>query len=134
MQKLIIVTFLLIASNCILHAQSDCKCSVYEDLSAAGKSKSEIYTQAIKEKSNICQAKTAELYGEILISEKNDLDSAEIYLKKAEELYKKTGCNEGVIWNTYKQRFQVYWSRSDFPNAQEYALKFLHSAELDNNV
>ena len=39
-----------------------------------------------------------------------------------------------LLWNTYKQRFQVYWSRSDFPNAQEYALKFLHSAELEKNV
>jgi two-component sensor histidine kinase len=134
MQKFISVTFLLIAANYILHAQSDCRCSTYEDLLQAGKSKSEIYSQVIKEKSNICQAKAAELNGEISLFEKNDLDSAEIYLKKAEELYKKTGCTEGVTWNTYKQRFQVYWSRSDFPNAQEYALKFLHSAELDNNV
>jgi len=115
-------------------AQSDCKCSLYESLSAAGKSKSEIYTQVAKEKSKICQAKSLELYGEIFIFDKNDLDSAEIYLKKAEELYKKTGCGEAVFWNTYKQRFQVYWSRSDFPNAQEYALKFLHCVELEKNI
>ncbi len=134
MQKVFLFLFL---SSCIHYtatAQSDCKCNVYEDLLKAEKSKLEIYTQVVKEKSKICQSKAAELNGEIFIFEKNNLDTAEIYLKKAEELYKKTGCGEGVIWNTYKQRFQVYWSKSDFPNAQEYALKFLNSAELDKNV
>ena len=134
MQKCIFLLMLLICSNYAADAQSDCRCNVYEELSEAGKSKLEIYTQVIKEKSKICQAKASELNGELSIFEKNDLDSAEIYLKKAEELYKKTGCTEGVVWNTYKQRFQIYWSKSDFPNAQEYALKFLHSAELEKNV
>ncbi|WP_462261384.1 sensor histidine kinase [Ferruginibacter sp.] len=134
MQKCIFLMMLIICSNYAADAQSDCKCNVYEELSEAGKSKLEIYTQVIKEKSKICQAKASELNGELSIFEKSDLDSAEIYLKKAEELYKKTGCTEGVIWNTYKQRFQVYWSRADFPNAQEYALKFLRSAELEKNV
>jgi two-component sensor histidine kinase len=129
--KAIVIALVLITSAAF--AQSDCRCNVYEDLLAAGRSKSEIYIQVIKEKSKICHAKAAELNGEIFILEKNDLDSAEMYLKKAEELYQKTGCTEGVLWNTYKQRFQVYWSRSDFPNAQEYALKFLHSAELEKN-
>jgi hypothetical protein len=124
---------LLFITN-IVNAQSDCTCKVYEDLAAAGKSKTAIYTQIIKEKSRICQAKAAELNGEICIFEKDNLDSAEIYLKEAEELYKKTGCSEGVLWNTYKQRFQIYWNRSDIPNAQAYALKFLHSAELEKNI
>jgi two-component sensor histidine kinase len=115
-------------------AQRDCKCNVYEELLLAGKPKGEIYNQVVKEKSKICQAKALELSGEIFIFEKNNLDSAEIFLKKAEELYKKTDCGDGVLWNTYKQRFQVYWSKSDFPNAQEYALKFLHSAELEKNT
>ena len=130
--KAIFIALVLITSAA--YSQSDCKCNVYEDLLKAGKSKLEIYTEVIKEKSKICQAKAAELNGEISIFEKDDLDSAEIYLKKAEELYKKAGCTEGVIWNTYKQRFQVYWSRSDFPNAQEYALKFLHSAGLEKDT
>jgi two-component sensor histidine kinase len=128
------IFILLLFITCTAYSQSDCKCNVYEDLSKAGKSKSEIYASVIKEQSKMCQAKAAEINGEISIFEKNVLDSAEIYLKKAEELYKKTGCGEGVMWNTYKQRFQVYWSRSDFPNAQEYALKFLHSAELEKNT
>ncbi len=130
--KAIFIALILITSTA--YSQSDCKCNVYEDLLKAGKSKTEIYTEVVKEKSKICQAKAAELNGEISIFEKDDLDSAEIYLKKAEELYKKTGCSEGVIWNTYKQRFQVYWSKSDFPNAQEYALKFLHSAGLEKDT
>lgn len=130
--KAFFITFMLITSAA--YSQSDCKCNLYEDLSEAGKSKAEIYNLVIKAQSQICQAKALELKGEIAIFEKNDLDSAEFYLKKAEELYKKTGCTEGVLWNTYKQRFQVYWSRSDFPNAQEYALKFLHCAELEKNI
>ena len=124
----------LVSITSTAHAQSDCKCTVYEDLVKAEKSKLEIYTQVVKEKSKICKAKAAELIGEISMLKIDNLDSSEIYLKTAEELYKKTGCGEGVLWNTYKQRFQVYWSKSDFPNAQEYALKFLHSAELEKNM
>lgn len=120
--------------NSTAYSQSDCKCKLYEDLSEAGKSKSEIYTQVIKEKSKICQAKAAELSGEIAMLKINNFDSAEIYLKNAEELYRKTGCDEGVLMNTYKQRFQVYWSKSDYPNAQEYALKFLRSAETEKDT
>jgi two-component sensor histidine kinase len=136
MKALYVKTFFLalVLITSTAYSQSDCKCTLYENLLETGKSKLEIYTQVIKEKSKICQAKASELNGEISIFEKNDLDSAEIYLIKAEELYKKTGCNEGIVWNTYKQRFQVYWSKSDFPNAQEYALKFLHSAELEKNT
>lgn len=128
----ICIALLLITSTA--YSQSDCQCNEYENLLKTGKSKLEIYAQVIKDKSKICQAKAMELNGEIFIFEKNDLDSAENYLKNAEDLYKKNGCTEGVIWNTYKQRFQVYWSRSDFPNAQEYALKFLHSAELEKDI
>jgi tetratricopeptide (TPR) repeat protein len=130
--KAIFIALVFITTSA--YSQNDCKCNVYEDLLKVGKSKLEIYTQVIKEKSKICQAKAPELNGEISIFEKNNLDSAEIYLRKAEELYKKTGCGEGVLMNTYKQRFQVYWSKSDIPNAQEYALKFLHSAELEKNT
>lgn len=130
--KVVFTALVLMTSK--TYAQDDCKCKVYEDLAAAGKPKAEIYKEVIKEKIKICQAKASELNGEISIFEKDNLDSAEIYLKKAEELYKKTGCGDGVLWNTYKQRFQVYWSRSDFPNAQEYALKFLHCAELEKNT
>ena len=130
--KAIFVALVLITSTA--YSQSDCKCTVYEDLLKAGKPKLEIYTHVIKEKSKICQAKAAELIGEISMLKINNLDSSEFYLKNAEELYKKTGCGEAVLWNTYKQRFQVYWSKSDYPNAQEYALKFLHSAELEKDT
>lgn len=130
--KATLIVLLLIASTA--YSQNECRCNLFEDLTESGKSKSEIYSKLIKVKSKICQAKTAELNGEIFIFEKNDLDSALIYLNKAEELYKEIDCTEGIYWNTYKQKFQVYWSKSDFPNAQEYALKFLHSAELEKKI
>lgn len=130
--KAIFIALLFITNT--VNAQSDCKCKVYDDLAEAGKSKVEIYTLVIKEKSKICQAKAAELGGEISMLKIENLDSSEIYLKKAQELYKKTGCGEGVLMNNYKQLFQVYWSKSDYPNAQEFALKFLHSAELEKNA
>jgi two-component sensor histidine kinase len=130
--KAILIALLFIA--CKLNAQSDCKCKVYDDLAEAEKSKLEMYTEVVKEKSKICQAKAAEIIADIAMLKINNLDSAEIYLKNAEELYKKTGCGEGVLMNTYRLRFQVYWSKSDFPNAQEYALKCLHSAELEKNI
>jgi len=130
--KIVFLALILVTSTA--YSQSDCKCNIFDALQQAGKSKAEIYAEVIKEKSKICQAIAAELSGEIAMLKINNLDSAEIYLIKAEELYKKTGCTEGVLMNTYKQRFQVYWSRSDFPNAQEYALKFLRSAELEDNT
>ena len=126
------VVFLSIISTAF--SQDDCGCDVYEKLTKTKKSKSEIYADVIKDKSNICQAKALELLGVIAVSESNNLDSAEFYLKKAEAVYNKTDCGEAVIMKTYKQRFQVYWSRSDFPNAQDYGLKFLHSAELAKNM
>jgi two-component sensor histidine kinase len=124
----------LVSITSTAYAQSDCKCTVYEDLLKAEKSKLDIYTQVVKEKSKICQAKAAELIGEISMLKIDNLDSSEIYLKNAEELYKKTDCGEAVLMNTHKQLFQVYWSKSDYPNAQEYALKFLHSAELEKDT
>lgn len=126
--------FVLVFINSTAFSQDDCKCKVYEHLTAAGKPKTEIYNEVLKEKSKICRAKALELNGELFIFEKDNLDSAEFFLQQAEETYKKTDCSEGVLWNTYKQRFQVYWSKSDFPKAQEYALKFLQSAELEKNT
>lgn len=129
--KVAFVAFSLIAGSAF--SQSDCRCTVYENLVKEKKFKSEAYNDVVKETSKICQAKAVELLGVIEIFEKNNLDSAEFYLKTAEAMYKKIDCGDGVLWNTYKQRFQVYWSRSDFPNAQEYGFKFLYSAEVAKN-
>jgi hypothetical protein len=129
--KVAIVALSLVAYSA--YSQSDCRCAVYEDLLKEKKSKAEIYKAVVKDDSQVCKAKAVELLGVIQIFEKNNLDSADFYLKKAEAKYKKMDCGDGILWNTYKQRFQVYWSRSDFPNAQEYGFKFLHSAEVAKN-
>jgi two-component sensor histidine kinase/glutaredoxin-related protein len=130
-----IITYLisLLILTSTVFAQNDCACNVYESMAKAKKPKPEIYAAVIKEKSKICEAKAIELQGVLAIFEKNDLDSAEIYLKKAEVLLIKLNCGDGVLWNNYLQRFQVYWSKGDLPNAQEYALKYLHSAEAAKN-
>ena len=130
-KKVIAAVLVLIASAA--YSQNNCKCDLYDSLSKSRKTKSALIADLSKEKSTICQALAMELKGESLIFDKDDLDSAEICLRKAEEIYRKTNCGEGVLWNIYKQRFQVYWNRSDFPNAQEYGLKFLQSAEKINN-
>ncbi|HOZ79673.1 MAG TPA: histidine kinase [Ferruginibacter sp.] len=131
-KKVIAAVLVLIASAA--YSQNNCKCDLYDSLSKSRKTKSALIADLSKEKSTICQALAMELKGESLIFDKDDLDAAEICLRKAEEIYRKTNCGEGVLWNTYKQRFQVYWNRSDFPNAQEYGLKFLQSAEKINSV
>jgi len=131
-KKVIAAVLVLIASAA--YSQNNCKCDLYDSLSKSRKTKSSLIADLSKEKSTICQALAMELKGESLIFDKDDLDAAEICLRKAEEIYRKTNCGEGVLWNTYKQRFQVYWNRSDFPNAQEYGLKFLQSAEKINSV
>jgi two-component sensor histidine kinase len=131
-KEVIIAAFVLLAATA--YSQKNCKCDSYDSLVTSRKTKSALIADLSKEKSTICQALAMELKGESLIFDKNDLDSADICLKKAEELYRKTNCGEGVLWNTYKQRFQVYWNRSDYPNAQEYGLKFLQSAEKINSA
>jgi len=131
-KKVIAAVLVLIASAA--YSQNNCKCDLYDSLSKSRKTKSALIADLSKEKSTICQALAMELKGESLIFDKDDLDAAEICLRKAEEIYRKTNCGEGVLWNIYKQRFQVYWNRSDFPNAQEYGLKFLQSAEKINSV
>ena len=120
--------------NTAAYSQSDCRCNVYEELIKAGKPKTEIYNAVIKDNNSLCKIKAVELQGVIAIFEKNDYDSAEIYLKKAEALYRKTDCGDGVLWNTYKQLFQVYWNKGDFPKAQEFGFRFLHSAEAAQNA
>ena len=114
-------------------AQSDCNCQLYQDLLSAGKPKQEIYNQVVKQNTSFCQAKAAELIAEIFLLKIDQLDSAELYLKNAETLYNKMACGDGALMNTYKNWFQLYWSKSDYPKAQNYALKYLHSAELEKN-
>lgn len=133
-QRFIAVFTILISLSYTGHAQTDCRCAVYEDLLKNGKPKVEIYNAVVKEKSAICRAKAMELQGVIAIFEKNDNDSAEICLQKAAVLYRETGCGEAVLWNTYKQLFQVYWNKTDFPRAQEFGLKYLQSAEQAKNA
>ncbi len=130
--KVILIILVFITSTA--YSQSDCVCNIYETMAKAKKPKPEIYAAVVKEKSRICEAKAVELQGVFAIFISNNLDSAEVYLKKAEGLLRKLNCGDGVLWNTYLQRFQVYWSRSDFPNAQEYALKYLHSAEVAKDI
>lgn len=114
-------------------AQSDCNCQLYLDLMATGKPKQEVYSQVVKQNTSICQAKAAELIAEISMLKIDNLDSSEIYLKNAETLFNKMACGDGVLMNTYKNWFQLYWSKSDYPKAQNYALKYLHSAELEKD-
>jgi two-component sensor histidine kinase len=129
-KSLFIVFFFL---NISAGAQSNCNCQLYLDLLAAGKPKLEIYSQVVKQNTPICQAKAAELIAEISMLNIDNLDSSEIYLKNAASLFNKMACGEGVLMNTYKNFFQLYWSKSDYPKAQNYALKYLQSAELQKD-
>lgn len=129
--KCLIIAFLFM--NFRLDAQTDCKCQLYQELVTTGKSKSEIFNQVVKDNSKICQAKAVELTAEISMQKIDNLDSSELYLKKAQELFKNTGCGEAVLLDTYRDFFQVYWSKSDYPNAQKFALKYLNSAALERD-
>lgn len=60
-------------------------------------------------------------------------DTAEIYFRNAEKLYKGTGCADSILLTTYKYWAQLHYTKGDFPKAQEYTFKLLQSAESSGN-
>ena len=80
----------------------------------------------------ICKAKSYEWMAMDHLEEKK-FDTAEIYFRNAEKLYKQTGCADSILLTTYKYWAQLHYTKGDFPKAQEYTFKLLQSAESSGN-
>jgi anti-sigma regulatory factor (Ser/Thr protein kinase)/tetratricopeptide (TPR) repeat protein len=111
----------------------DCKCSLPYKLSH-DKSKDEIViSNLLQSKNKVCIAKANELKFSILF-EKNELDSAEEFLKQAEKIYQSINCNESIKADLYELWAGFYYQKSDFETAQKYSFKYLASAEASGNA
>lgn len=132
MNKLLTVFFALFL-NGSLFAQQKCTCPAYESVSKKYKDNRLIANVLIQSTNGLCQAKGFEVLADVLTDE-NELDSAEIVLQKALNIYKKTDCGDAVLLDVYKFFAQVFYSRADFAKAQEYSFKMLHCAEVAGNI
>ena len=79
--------------NEALFAQQNCDCPEYEGLTKKNQNKRLIANVLMQSKNNICKAKGFEIFGDVLTDE-TTLDSAEIILQKAVNIYKKTDCGD----------------------------------------
>ncbi|MBK9734356.1 MAG: histidine kinase [Saprospiraceae bacterium] len=126
-KKFTIVLLILFTAN-VMVCQDQCSCLDFYINKKNNESDSLISTKLLNSSSVICKAKGFEMKAYLLTDELK-LDSAEIFLKKAEQLFKKTHCKDTVLLNTYKIWAQVNYSRADYPKAQEYSLKMVACAE-----
>ena len=131
MSKLII--FLMLLSGATAYAQSKCICKDFNKLKKENISDADISARLITISDNLCKAKGYEMIGSRLTDELK-LDSAEIIIKKAEQLYTSTSCSDTILLNVFKIQAQIHYSRADFVNAQLYSLKMIDCAEKAGNI
>jgi tetratricopeptide (TPR) repeat protein len=81
----------------------------------------------------VCIAKSYE-WQAVDYLENQQYDSAELFFIQAERLFKETGCSDTILLSTYKNRANLYYTKSDFAKAQEYSFKLLKVAESAGNI
>lgn len=116
-------------------AGDKCSCEEYSRQKAAAQTTTDIRKaqQSLSQSDNIfCKARAAEWEAGEWLNEQV-YDTAEIFLKKAEQLYRQSGCSDSSLLGTYKLWAQLYYSQGNFAKAQEMSLKMLASAETAKN-
>ncbi len=114
-------------------SQHTCQCNDY-DLRKKNKEPDSLIAQhLLGNASLVCQAKGFEILANLLTNDLQ-LDSAEVFLRKAEQGFKNAGCSDTILLNTYKIWAQVYYAQANFAQAQVYSLKMLHCAESAGNL
>jgi len=128
------VLFLLL--DPVVYSQSNCECPEYnvlrseQERSAADNKSTQ--QKLVLSANAMCKAKSYEWMAIDRLDEKK-FDTAEIYFRNAEKLYKQTGCSDSILVTTYKYWAQLHYTKGDFPKAQEYTFKLLRSAESSGN-
>ncbi|MEY2830566.1 MAG: hypothetical protein RIQ33_2424 [Bacteroidota bacterium] len=133
MNKLILLFLLLLIGLSLQLKASDCNCNLPHKLSHDKSKDEKIISNLLQSKNNICVAKAHELKFSVLL-EKNELDSAESFLKQAEKIYQSTNCNESIKADLYELWAGLYYQKSDFETAQKYSFKYLASAQASGNA
>ncbi len=80
----------------------------------------------------LCKAK-AEEWLAVDYLENGKYDSSDLLFRKAEQIYKQTGCPDSVLVSLYKNWAQLYYTMADFGKAQDYTFRLLKSAESSGN-
>ena len=134
--RFFLLPVLLMFSGTVVYSQSTCECPEYSLIrseqkrpAADNKSKQQ---KLVLSANAICKAKSYEWMAMDHLDEKK-FDTAEIYFRNAEKLYKQTGCADSILLTTYKYWAQLHYTKGDFPKAQEYTFKLLQSAESSGN-
>jgi anti-sigma regulatory factor (Ser/Thr protein kinase) len=132
--RLVLVTALITSTNPSFSQK--CNCPEYPALKAEWESADTVikpYTDKLQSSVNaICKAKSYEWMGTYYLEEQN-FDTADLYFQKAEKLYMQSGCSDSILLTTYKQWAQLYYTKADFPKAQDYTFKLLKAAEASGN-
>lgn len=118
-------------------APQSCNCPNYAELRSKyeiSEEGSETYISKLQATgNNVCKALAQEWLAEEYLAAGN-FDTAEIHLQKAEQIYKALKCNDSLQINLYKIWAQLYYSKADYPNSQEYCFKLLKAAEASGNA
>ena len=127
---------LLLSFHYASYSQANCNCPEYIILKDA-QEKSGTSNQPAQEKllasgNSICKAKSYEWMANDYLDQAS-YDTAEIFFRKAEALYKQSGCGDSILLNLYKYWAQLHYTKGDFAKAQEYTFKLLRSAEDSQN-
>lgn len=80
-----------------------------------------------------CKAKANYLFGLNKI-DIGQLDSAEYFLKNAEQLYKTLNCNDTFLISVYGNLSDIYYRKGNYPVSLEWCYKLLQTAEKSNDV
>lgn len=131
MYRLVLFAGVMLTSL-IGEAQQKCDCHTYNSLVAEEQTSEAVLKNKIGQltaSSNvICQAQSFDWLANYYLNEQV-LDSCEIYFLKAENCFKKSGCSDSLLINTYKYWAQLYYTKSDFVRAQECSFKLLAIVE-----
>ena len=113
-----------------------CSCKAFAALIAEQEKGDEFSVQAINQlatsSNKLCIAKSNEWKAKNYSNEQN-YDTAEIYFRLAEQLYKQSGCNDSVLLSTYEYWAELYYTKGDFAKALDISFKMLQSAEAAKN-
>lgn len=113
-----------------------CSCPQYSALrnqhSQSESSAKPFFDQLLESDNVICNAKGNEWIANEYLGE-NNFDTAEIYFRRTEKLYKQSGCSDSVFVTIYKNWAQLHYTKGDFGKAQEYSFKLLKAAESSGN-
>jgi tetratricopeptide (TPR) repeat protein len=110
------------------HAQNNCSCLQWDE---KDKSKNNPLL-LINSETIFCKAKGYEIIAADFLA-KNETDSTELYIKKADALYKQAACKEEQLFPVYKIWARYYFIKAEYQPALDYNLKTLSIAEKQNN-